>query len=163
MHTVGTLAPNFSLIDETGTPRELAKQQGSWVVLYFYPKDDTPGCTAEACGIRDRYDQLVNRDVVVLGVSRDSVESHAAFKRKYDLPFPLLSDETGEVSAAYHAITPEQPSQHAARITYLIDPSGCIAKVYPKVSPADHADELLRDLECLQRAAEVRPPQERME
>ena len=150
MLELNTPAPDFTLTDDSGAERRLSAEAGTYVVLYFYPQDDTPGCTAEACAIRDIYDEFGKRGVTVFGVSRDDVASHAAFKAKYELPFSLLSDEDGGVSMMYEAISPEAPDAPAARITYLIDPEGTIAQVYPDVTPTEHAHELLKDIDELQ-------------
>lgn len=136
-------ASDFSLPDQAGRMHTLSQYRGQWVVLYFYPKDDTPGCTKEACNFRDSFRELQKFKVVILGVSGDSVESHKKFAAKYHLNFPILSDPKSEVIALYHA----KKLTGTARMSYLIDPSGEIAKVYPKVNPLTHAGEIIRDLE----------------
>ncbi len=136
-------AENFSLHDQNNTTHTLKQYQGSWVVLYFYPKDDTPGCTIEACTFRDSLAELQKRGVVILGVSKDSVASHKKFAEKYHLNFPILSDESKEVIKAYDA----QGPLGTRRMTYLIDPKGEITKVYKNVNPTIHAGEILRDLQ----------------
>ncbi|NCT02134.1 peroxiredoxin [Candidatus Parcubacteria bacterium] len=147
-------APAFHLKDETGTVRRLSDYSGSWVIIYFYPKDDTPGCTKEACTIAEIYDEFASLGVTVLGVSKDSSESHAQFKEKYHLPFTLLSDESTKMIQAYGAW--QEHSMYGkkfmgtARITYVVDPKGKIVAVYPKVSPASHALQLLKDLKTIQ-------------
>jgi len=122
-------------------------------VLYFYPKDDTPGCTKEACNFRDNLSRLTDMGVVVLGVSKDSVVSHKKFHNKYHLTFPLLSDEKREVITAYHAWGKksflEKEYEGILRTTYLIDPQGEIKKVYEKVNPSEHVEEILLDLSSL--------------
>ncbi len=143
----GTPAPEFSLQDHTGTMRKLSEFKGSYVVLYFYPKDDTPGCTKEACMIRDVYNDFETNGVIVLGVSKDSPESHVKFKEKYQLPFILLSDMDKSVIDTYGA----DGILFNKRITYVIDPNGIIAKIYPNVDPAGHAMELLNDIKNLQK------------
>ncbi len=147
-------APHFSLPDETGTLRTLKAEAGKWVVIYFYPKDNTPGCIQEACTIRDAYNEFHELGATVFGVSKDSVDSHATFKAKYQLPFALLSDETGEMIKSYGALTEKSifgvKYMGIERMTYLIDPEGKVAKVYPKVNPTDHAHEILADLKALQ-------------
>ncbi len=143
----GTPAPEFSLQDHTGTMRTLSEFKGSYVVLYFYPKDDTPGCTKEACMIRDVYNDFETNGVIVLGVSKDSPESHVKFKEKYQLPFILLSDMDKSVIDTYGA----DGILFNKRITYVIDPNGIIAKIYPNVDPAGHAMELLNDIKNLQK------------
>lgn len=146
-------APAFTLPDETGSERSLASEAGKWIVIYFYPKDDTPGCTKEACAIRDIYDDFATLGVTVFGVSKDSVTSHAAFKEKYQLPFTLLSDESTEMIQAYGAGQEKsmfgKTYMGIQRMSYLIDPAGKVAKVYPKVSPTEHAHEILKDLQEL--------------
>ena len=148
---VGDTAPAFTLPDHTGKVRTLSDYKGTWIILYFYPKDDTPGCTKEACAIRDVFEDFARLGVTVLGVSTDSPESHKAFKEKYGLPFTLLSDETGKMIATYGAQEAQGgfPMKHTgtARITYLIDPELTITKVYEAVDPANHALELLAELE----------------
>lgn len=134
----GYMAPDFSLQDETGAWRKLSDFSDKKVVLYFYPKDDTPGCTAEACGLRDMRDVYANRGIVVLGVSYDSPESHRAFKEKYQLPFMLLSDTDKSVSKAYGAYTP----LYAKRMTFLID-GGQIKHIYTNINVTAHAQEIL--------------------
>lgn len=146
----GTQAPSFSLPNQAGDPVELASYRGEWVVVYFYPRADTGGCTAEACAIRDRWDEFRERDVAVLGISDDPVEDLTAFADKYDLPFELLSDETGEVASAYASYGEKQvygnTTEGVFRNTYVVDPEGTIALVYEGVSPEEHAGELLADV-----------------
>jgi peroxiredoxin Q/BCP len=144
--SVGSVAPDFSLADDTGRLRTLSEFKGSYIVVYFYPKDDTPGCTKEACMIRDVYDEFEKQGIVVLGISKDSPESHAAFKIKYELPFTLLSDTNKETITAYGAAG----GLYTKRITYVIDPTGVVAKVYPNVDPAGHAMQLINDIKALQ-------------
>jgi peroxiredoxin Q/BCP len=138
-----TPAPDFSLPDATGTVHTLAEYRGSWVLVYFYPKDDTPGCTKEACMLRDVFPQYQDKKIVILGISKDSTDSHAAFSTKYELPFTLLADKDQAVITAYGA----KGTLGTKRISYLIAPDGTIAKAYPKVDPATHADEVLKDVE----------------
>jgi peroxiredoxin Q/BCP len=146
-------APAFTLLDENGEKHRLSEYAGKWVVLYFYPKDDTPGCTKEACTIAEVYDDFAKLGAVVLGVSKDSPASHLKFKEKYHLPFTLLSDEATTVIQKYGAWQERslygRRFMGTARITYLIDPKGKVAKVYAKVSPATHAVLLLKDLRGL--------------
>jgi peroxiredoxin Q/BCP len=150
MLKINDTAPEFSLPDETGTEHSLSAEAGKWVVIYFYPKDDTPGCTKEACAIRDIYDDFAALGVTVFGVSKDNPASHAKFKDKYQLPFTLLSDETGEMIDAYGALQEKsmfgKKYMGIQRMTYLINPAGKVVKVYPKVSPTEHAHEVLEDL-----------------
>ncbi len=141
MLNVGELAPDFSLTDQNGDLHQLNDYQGKWVLLYFYPKDDTPGCTVEACALRDNYDKL-EKLAVVLGVSADSIDSHKKFVEKYHLPFTLLADPPKKVIEKYGA----KGTPFNKRISYLINPQGVITKVYPKVDPSQHAGEILKDL-----------------
>jgi peroxiredoxin Q/BCP len=138
-------APTFSLFDETETLRSLDSYKGSWILLYFYPKDDTPGCTTEACAFRDNFPFYEDIGITVIGISKDNALSHKKFKEKYSLPFTLLSDTDGSIIKLYGADGP----LGTKRISYLIDPQGIIKKVYPKVSPATHAEEVLTDLKTL--------------
>jgi peroxiredoxin Q/BCP len=137
---VGTPAPDFAVTTHDGRRVVLSELRGRWVALYFYPKDDTPGCTKEACGFRDAAKPLDDAGVVVLGVSEQDARSHAAFAEKYHLPFPLLPDEHGEIAAAYHV---PLTVGLAKRVTYLIGKDGRIARVWPTVTPTGHAQEIL--------------------
>ncbi len=143
----GVLAPDFSLPDENGTIRRLSDFRGKVVVLYFYPKDDTPGCTTEACNFRDDYSAYEKAGVVLLGVSPDSVESHAKFKQKYQLPFPLLADTEHKVCELYGVWGPKKfmgrEYEGVLRTTFLIGPDGVIKKVFENVKPAQHSREVL--------------------
>ncbi len=145
--SAGILAPDFTLPDETNHPRRLSDYQGKPVVLYFYPKDDTPGCTTEACNFRDDYSAYVDGGVVVLGVSPDSPESHAKFKKKYALPFSLLADDEHKVCSLYEVWGPKKfmgrEYEGVLRTTFLIDPSGRIAHVFEEVRPAEHSSEVM--------------------
>jgi thioredoxin-dependent peroxiredoxin len=146
----GDSAPLFSLRDQNGRLVNLTDFSGnSWVVLYFYPKDDTPGCTKEACDFRDNFKQLARLDAVVLGVSVDTVESHEKFSEKFRLTFPLLADEDKKISLAYGVLTSYLGFSVARRTTFLIDPSGKIRKVFPSVNPTGHASEVARALSGL--------------
>lgn len=142
----GQPAPAFALADPTGKMHRLADYRGQWVVLYFYPKDDTPGCTKEACEFRDSYLELTRMGARVLGVSLDDVESHTKFAKKYNLPFPLLSDTDGMVAKQYGSLWGFGPVKFAKRHTFIIDPDGRIARVYRDVDPKTHSDEVLRYL-----------------
>ena len=133
-------APDFQLPAQDNKLHSLSDCRRKWVVLYFYPKDDTPGCTTEACSFRDNIKILQDLGVVVLGVSKDSVSSHKKFAQKYHLNFPLLADTQTQVIKAYN---------RWSRTTYSIDPQGDIAKVYEKVDPLNHAELILSDLEKL--------------
>ncbi len=143
-------APNFSLVDETGQTDKLSNYLGKPVVLYFYPKDDTPGCTTEACNFRDDYSAYENAGVVILGVSPDSPKSHAKFKQKYHLPFTLLADEEHAVCEMYGVWGLKKMMGReyygVKRTTYLIGSDGFIKKVFENVKPADHSAELLAEL-----------------
>ena len=147
---VGQTAPDFTLSDQSGTAHHLAAYQGQWVLVYFYPKDDTPGCTKEACGLRDRFAEFRKIKAVVLGISADSVESHKKFADKFKLPFPLLADTQKHVVQAYGVWGEKQFMGKTylgiSRTSFLIDPKGKIAKIYPKVKPEEHTEEILRDL-----------------
>lgn len=144
MLSLNTKAPDFTLKDQHGNDKSLKDYEGTYVVLYFYPQDDTPGCTTEACTIRDSYTSI-QKYATILGVSGDSVESHKKFAEKYNLPFTLLADTQKKVIHAYDA-----SGIFTKRITYLIDPKGIIIKTYPKVNPSQHAAEILQDLEAIQ-------------
>jgi thioredoxin-dependent peroxiredoxin len=142
-------APDFELYDQFGTKRTLADFRGKWLVLYFYPEDDTPGCTTEACGFRDVFEVMQDRGLQVAGVSPDPVVSHTQFANKYHLNFPLLSDERHDVLAAYGAWGPKKAYGKeyvgVTRKTVLINPEGEIAKEYPRVTPEGHAEQVLAD------------------
>lgn len=150
MLSVGDKAIDFELLDQDGKLRSLKEFKGQKVLLYFYPKDDTPGCTAEACGFRDLRYELAEKGVVVIGISKDSVKSHKKFAEKYDLPFILLSDESTEVIKSYKAWGKKKfmgrEFEGILRISYLIDEKGKIEKVYGKVDTKAHAQEVLADL-----------------
>lgn len=149
--TAGTLAPDFTLPDATGGTVTLSAERGHTVVLYFYPKDDTPGCTTEACDFRDNWHTLEQRGVRVLGISRDSVASHQKFAEKYGLPFTLLSDEKGEVTEKYGVWGEKsmygKTFMGISRVTFAIGPDGVIQHVWEKVKPAGHAAEVLAFLD----------------
>lgn len=148
------IAPDFTLLDQDGTSRSLHDYLGKWVVIYFYPKDDTPGCTKEACNFRDSFHELQTLGVAILGISKDSVASHKKFATKYNLTFPLLSDINHELIEKYSAWGEKKFMGRLflgiLRMTYLINPKGEIVKVYPKVNPTSHAAEILADLRDLQ-------------
>lgn len=151
--TEGMSAPDFTLPDQEGVPHALSSYQGKWVLLYFYPKDDTPGCTVEACMLRDEFQDFEKIQAAVLGVSTDSVASHKKFALKYELPFTLLADENKEVVGMYGVFGEKKfmgrTYMGTERTSFLIDPSGNIAKVYGKVKPEIHAAEVLADLKAL--------------
>lgn len=145
----GQSAPRFSLPDQSGKLHNLADYRGNWVVLYFYPKDDTPGCTKEACSFRDDLFQLEKLGAKVIGVSVDDSESHAQFARKYHLPFPLLADKDGKVADSYGALRNLGIIKIAKRYTFLVNPQGTIAKTYLKVDTSRHSQEIMDDLKRL--------------
>jgi peroxiredoxin Q/BCP len=146
----GIPAPEFSLLDETGTMRSLSEFRGHPVVLYFYPKDDTPGCTKEACNFRDDYSHYTNAGITILGVSPDSSKSHTKFKAKYGLPFPLLADTEHNVCELYKVwgLKKAMGREYMGvfRTTYLIDEQGKIIQVFENVKPAEHSVEILAKL-----------------
>ncbi len=148
--SVGQLAPDFNLPDQQNNALQLSDLRGQWVVLYFYPKDQTPGCTKEACSFRDNISGITAKNAVVLGVSVDGSESHSAFAEKHELPFKLLSDSGGEVAKQYGALRDLWVIKIAKRHSFIIDPKGKIAKIYRKVSPAGHVSEIVSDLDTLQ-------------
>ena len=146
MLDIGTKAPEFSLPDQNGTVHNLSDYKGQKVILYFYPKDMTGGCTAQACNFRDRYPQIQEKGAVVLGVSKDSVESHKKFEEKHGLPFPLLADESLEVITAYDVLKlgkDGKPTKSLIRSTYLIDEDGVIIQAIGGVKPKENADQML--------------------
>ncbi|MCM8812118.1 MAG: thioredoxin-dependent thiol peroxidase [Candidatus Omnitrophica bacterium] len=149
----GSTAPDFSLQDQNGKTHKLSDYKGQWVLVYFYPKDDTPGCTKEACGLRDQISGFKKLKAQVFGVSADSVESHGKFAEKFNLPFPLLADPQKQMINAYGVWGEKQfmgkTYMGIQRASFLIDPKGKIAKVYPKVKPEEHAQEVLEDLKTL--------------
>ena len=147
---VGSKAPNFTLSDQNSIQHQLSDYEGSWVILYFYPKDDTPGCTTQACDFRDAVKRIIASKSNVFGVSLDSVESHKRFADKNNLPFSLLSDESGEVSEAYDSLNNFMSFKSAKRNTFIIDPDGKIAKIYLSVKPSTHSQMVLNDLNQLQ-------------
>ncbi len=146
---VGDPAPEFTLPDQDGEQRSLSDYRGGWLVLYFYPKDDTPGCTTEACRFRDDIYALRGLGVSVLGISLDDAKSHKAFAQKYHLPFPLLSDHKGRVARKYGSLFRLGPLRFARRHTFIIDPQGRIAKIYRDVKPKGHSDQVIADLQAL--------------
>jgi peroxiredoxin Q/BCP len=145
---VGDKAPDFSLLDEHGKPVSLKDYSGkNIVVLYFYPKDFTSGCTAEACSFRDNYQPFREKDAVVVGVSLDSVESHKKFSEKYNLPFSILSDSGKETAKAYGVLG--IGGLLAKRVTFIIDKNGTIARIFPKVDVTKHSEEVLKAIDEL--------------
>ena len=151
--SAGLPAPDFELQDDTGTVRKLSDFRGRPVVLYFYPADDTPGCTKEACNFRDDYSAYESAGVVILGVSPDTVESHVRFKKKFQLPFPLLADVGHKVCDLYGVWGPKKfvgkEYDGVLRTTFLIGPDGKIARVFEQVRPAEHSAEVLTAVEAI--------------
>ena len=146
----GDPAPAFELRDQHGKVHRLSDYAGRWLVLYFYPRDDTPGCTAEACEFRDDFVILKRMGVTVLGISLDDVASHQTFAEKYQLPFALLADRKAEEARDYGSLWSLGPIKFARRHTFIIDPQGRVAKIYRSVSPKKHSDEVIEDLQVLQ-------------
>ena len=147
----GSLAPAFQLPDQNGKLVSLADQRGKWVVLYFYPKDNTPGCTAEACDFRDNFPAFRELGAVVLGISVDDIDSHKGFATQHRLPFTILADSARQVSKDYGVLhKPLGLMELARRETFIVDPQGRIAKHYPDVNPEQHSQQVLADLKTLQ-------------
>ena len=150
---IGDQAPDFSALDQNGKNHTLKEQKRKWVLLYFYPKDDTPGCTVEACTIRDNYASFQKMGITVFGVSVDSVKSHKKFEDKFELPFTLLSDESKEIVTVYGVWGKKKfmgrEYMGTNRWSFLIDDKGKIAKIYEEVKPKDHAEEVLADTKPL--------------
>ena len=147
---IGEQAPNFNLPDAKGELISLASFKGNWVVLYFYPKDDTPGCIKEACSFRDDLHKLEKLGAKVVGVSVDNGSSHAVFAKKYQLPFPLLSDKDGAVANQYGALTNLFFVKIAKRYTFLISPDGVLQKIYLSVDTSRHSQQIIDDLMTIQ-------------
>jgi len=144
-------APNFSLPGSDGITHRLADYKGKWLVLYFYPKDDTPGCTTEACSLRDARDDIAALGAEVIGVSRDDASSHEKFKAKHTLDFTLLSDPTHEMMDAYEAWGKKMfGTEGVLRKTFIINPEGMVVKVYGHVTPLGHGDQVIAELKLLQ-------------
>lgn len=149
MLDIGTKAPDFSLPDQNGKIHTLSDYKGQKVILYFYPKDMTSGCTGQACSFRDRYPQIREKGAVILGVSKDSVDSHKRFEEKYGLPFPLLADEELTVITAYDVLKmgkDGKPTKSLIRSTYLIDENGIIVQAFGGVKPKENAEQMLQEL-----------------
>jgi peroxiredoxin Q/BCP len=151
MPEVGSMAPDFTLNSQEDTPVSLHDFKGKWVVLYFYPKDQTPGCTIEAHGFTRDQDQYLKKNAVVLGVSVDTVDSHKEFCAKDGINFKLLSDANFDVVSKYGSLNQMNGASRAARNTFLIDPKGKIVKVYVKVNPTPHSEEVLAALDEMQK------------
>lgn len=150
---VGSPAPGFRLQDQNGAWHALADYQGDWLAVYFYPKDDTPGCTTEACSFRDSIYAFEAIGAHVIGISVDDVESHKDFADKYQLPFTLLADESGEVSREWGVLRDLKLVKMARRESFLVSPEGVVAKHYEDVDPETHTAEVLADLKKLMQAA----------
>ena len=150
---VGNPAPGFKLQDQIGDWHELGDYRGSWLAVYFYPKDDTPGCTTEACNFRDNIYAFKAIGAAVVGISVDDVESHKDFSEKYRLPFVILADENGETALAYGVLRDWKLLKIAARQSFLIDPAGFVAIHYEDVDPETHTQQVLQDLETLMQEA----------
>lgn len=150
---VGQKAPNFKLPDQDSIMRQLKDYAGQWLLIYFYPKDDTPGCTTEACSLRDNLPKFKKGRAAIVGVSVDSAKSHNKFAAKYKLPFTLLADENKEMVEKYGVWAEKsmygRKYMGTLRTSFLVDPTGKIAKIYEKVKPATHAEEVLKDLASL--------------
>jgi len=150
MPEVHDVAPDFSLLTQDGTPLQLSELRGRKVVLYFYPKDDTPGCTAQACGLRDAWGELERRGALVLGVSPDSVRAHVKFREKFGLPFTLLADTGHEVAEKYGVWKEKslygRKYMGNERTTFVIGEDGRIAHIFPRVKPDEHVDQVLAAL-----------------
>lgn len=154
---VGSMAPDFTLRDQHGVAFHLADARGQWLVLYFYPKDDTPGCTQEACHFRDDIAAIQGLGARIVGVSLDDAASHQAFSAKYRLPFTLLSDPGGRVAAAYGSLWSLGPVSFARRHSFIVDPQGRIAQAYRSVDTAGHAQQIVAELKRLQDAVHRAP------
>ena len=148
---VGDKAPNFILNDQNNEAHQLSDYKGRWVILYFYPKDDTPGCTTQACDFRDAVKRIIASRSVVFGLSLDSVESHKRFSDKNNLPFSLLSDEEGVVAKSYDSLNNFMGYKSAKRNTFIINPEGLLSKIYLSVDPKTHSQMVLNDLSLLQK------------
>lgn len=148
---VGDKAPNFILNDQNNEAHQLSDYEGRWVILYFYPKDDTPGCTTQACDFRDAVKRIIASRSVVFGLSLDSVESHKRFSDKNNLPFSLLSDEEGVAAKSYDSLNNFMGYKSAKRNTFIINPQGFLSKIYLSVDPKTHSQMVLNDLSVLQK------------
>lgn len=153
MIAVGKTLPRFDVVDENGTAVTPESLKGTWTVIYFYPKDDTSGCTAEACSIRDSHTEFTKRGVAVYGVSKDSVKSHVKFKDKYKLTFPLLSDPEHTMAEAFGVWVEKtlygKKYMGMERSTFIVNPAGKVVAAFPKVNPVDHGPFLLKELDLL--------------
>ena len=145
----GQPAPAFTLVDQNNKTHSLGDYRDHWLVLYFYPKDDTPGCTTEACHFRDDYFEIRKLKADVVGISLDDSDSHEEFARKYNLPFPLLADTEGKIADAYGALWSLGPIKFSKRHTFIIGPDGRIRKIYRDVKPEEHSRQIISDLKQL--------------
>jgi len=150
MLTINQSAPNFSLYDAHNAAHKLDDYKSHWLVIYFYPKDNTPGCTKEACALRDDSAKFEALNTQIVGISTDSSKSHQNFSQKQNLTFTLLADPKGEVSRAYGALFKLGPIKFSKRHSFIIDPTGKVAQIYRSVSPSLHSQELINDLQQLQ-------------
>ena len=150
---VGEPAPDFRLQDQKGEWHSIEQHRGQWIALYFYPKDDTPGCTKEACAFRDNIFAFEELNALILGISLDDVNSHAEFAEKYSLPFSLLADTDKQAATSYNVIMKIGPMEMAKRQSFLIDPDGIIVKHYETVDPETHSTTVLADIRSLQQVA----------
>ena len=150
---VGRAAPDFRLQDQNGEWHALEDYRGSWLAVYFYPKDDTPGCTTEACNFRDNIYAFKAIGASVVGISVDDVESHREFSSKYKLPFVILADESGETAEAYGVLRDWKLMKIASRQSFLVNPEGIVVKHYEDVDPDTHTQEVLADLEALMKGS----------
>jgi len=144
-------APDFALYDAHENLHQLSDYRDQWLVIYFYPKDNTPGCTKEACALRDDNEKFANLNTKVVGISTDNSKSHLGFSEKQSLPFTLLADPEGKVSAAYGALFKLGPVKFCKRHSFIIDPAGKVVKIYRSVIPSLHSQELLQELHNLQK------------
>jgi len=152
MLTLHQAAPTFTLYDAYQAQHSLEDYKGQWLIIYFYPKDNTPGCTTEACALRDDNEKFKQLNTKIIGISTNSSKSHLKFSENQSLPFTLLADTQGTVSDAYGALFKLGPLKFSKRHSFIIDPSGKIAKIYRSVAPGVHSEELLQDLQALQKA-----------
>ncbi len=148
-------APNFELLDQSGNTHKLTDYNGNWLVLYFYPKDDTPGCTTEACSFRDDIYKIRELNAKIVGISTDDIESHEKFAKKYSLPFPLLSDKDALVAKSYGSAVRVGPFKMAKRHSFIISPAGKIAMIYRRVNPNTHSSEIIDKLKLLATSKQI--------
>jgi thioredoxin-dependent peroxiredoxin len=146
---LGEAAPSFNLPDQKGVSHALSDYRGKWLVLYFYPKDETPGCTTEACAFRDDIAAIQGMGAVVVGISEDSIDSHKQFARKYHLPYTLLADDDGVVAEKYDSLFSILGLKYAKRHTFIIDPQGRLAAMFMEVDPDDHGRQVVAKLKAL--------------